>query len=63
MKKFNEANGIGIAQIDTLVNQLHYDVYDLNNYFKDCISYSLTVEKRKGLELFLKKIKQPTYIF
>jgi chorismate dehydratase len=32
-------------------------VYDLHKYYTENISYELTPEKRKGLELFLELIK------
>jgi chorismate dehydratase len=32
-------------------------VYDLQKYYTENISYELTPEKRKGLELFLELIK------
>lgn len=56
LKKFNEANAFGVAHIDKVVSELNYTFFDLNAYFKTCISYNLTEEKRKGLDLFLKKI-------
>jgi chorismate dehydratase len=57
---FNEANKIGIEKIDDVIKELNFDAYDLKNYFTKCISYNLTDEKRKGLNLFLQKI-QPYY--
>ena len=54
--EFNEANKAGIENINALVNGLHYDIFDLQKYFTQCISYHLDAEKRKGLDLFLKKL-------
>ena len=54
---FNEANALGIRQIDDVVQQVHFGGYDMKHYFTENISYKLTSHKRKGLELFLQKIK------
>jgi predicted solute-binding protein len=48
---------MGLSQIDAVVAQLQYTIYDLDLYFKKCISYELTDAKREGLRLFLEKIK------
>ncbi len=55
---FNEANELGISQIDEVAAQLHFEAYDMKHYFTENISYLLTDQKRKGLELFLQKIKE-----
>jgi chorismate dehydratase len=55
---FNRANGYGIQHIDEVVAEHPYDVYDLKTYYTTNISYRLTDEKRKGLALFLEKIKE-----
>jgi chorismate dehydratase len=57
VKEFNEANRFGIENISALLNELHYDIFDLQKYYTKCISYHLNDGKRKGLNLFLKKIK------
>ena len=54
---FNEANALGISQIDEVVQQVHFDAYDMKHYFTENISYQLTPQKQKGMELFLQKIK------
>jgi len=53
---FNAANKTGIENIAALLKGLQYDVFDLEKYYAQCISYHLDDEKRKGLDLFLKKI-------
>lgn len=55
---FNEANALGLQHIDDVIEENPYDVYDLKTYFTKDISYLLTDEKRRGLELFLSKIVQ-----
>ena len=54
---FNEANALGISQVDEVLQQVHFDAYDMKHYFTQNISYELTPQKRKGMELFLQKIK------
>lgn len=57
INKFNEANSLGIANIDAVIAENSYAVYDLNRYFKKDISYHLTSEKRQALDAFLAKLK------
>jgi chorismate dehydratase len=52
-KLFNEANAVGLKELDKIVAENPYSVYDLNTYFGENISYCLNDEKRKGLEKFL----------
>ena len=54
---FNEANAVGLHELDKVVAENPYSVYDLNTYFGKNISYCLTDEKRKGLERFLELLK------
>ena len=54
---FNEANALGISQMDEVVADTDFEAYDMKTYFTENISYELTAQKRKGLELFLQKIK------
>jgi chorismate dehydratase len=51
--RFNEANGIGLENIEAVVAENPYTKFDLHIYFTENISYRLTDEKRKGLQLFL----------
>jgi len=55
---FNEAHVLGLNQIDEVVQQLQFDAYDMKHYFTKNISYELTPQKRAGMELFLKKVKE-----
>lgn len=56
--KFNEANKKGLQHIEQVVAENPYTVYDLNAYYTRCISYELTEHKKKGMELFLQKLKE-----
>ncbi len=58
IESFNQANKVGIEQLDNVIAELSFEVYDLKNYFTQCISYNLTPQKQKGLELFLQKLKE-----
>ena len=52
---FNEANGIGLKNIDTVVEQLSHknNSYDLHTYFTKNISYTLDAAKKEGMAQFL----------
>jgi chorismate dehydratase len=53
IEKFNEANKVGLQNIDAVVNENVSPHYDLKKYYTQNISYELTQLKRKGLEQFL----------
>jgi len=52
---FNEANGLGLKNIDAVVDQLSNinNSYDLHTYFTKNISYNLDAAKKEGMEQFL----------
>lgn len=54
---FNEATGKGLGAIDEIVRSHPYPLFDLQNYFTRCISYTLDADKKKGLALFLEKLQ------
>jgi chorismate dehydratase len=55
IKNFNEANGLGLKNIDTVVDMLSRtnNSYDLNTYFTKNISYTLDAAKKEGMAQFL----------
>jgi len=55
---FNEVNVFGLNQIDNVVKEYNYFVFDLNEYYTRYINYELNDDKLKGLELFLKNISK-----
>lgn len=57
VKLFNEANGVGLHQLDDVIAENPYEFYDLHTYYTDNISYQLTEEKRKGMKLFLQLLE------
>jgi chorismate dehydratase len=54
---FNEANALGLKQIKEVINENPFPYFDLWKYYTSCISYQLNDDKRKGMELFLEKLK------
>ena len=58
MKYFNEANSIGLNKIDEVIKENPFPYFDLRQYYTSCISYTLDEEKRKGMGLFLEKLKK-----
>jgi chorismate dehydratase len=60
IEEFNAVLKYGVNNIDNAVNELNktYDKGFILDYLKNKISYKLDENKKVGLELFLKKIKQ-----
>lgn len=55
---FNNANALGLSQLDTIIASSAHAHYDIVTYFRENICYELTVERRKGMQLFLKGLEQ-----
>lgn len=53
IETFNAANAFGLEHIAHVAAENPYNKYDLAYYYQHNISYQLTAEKRKGLNLFL----------
>lgn len=58
IEEFNAANKYGLNHMDEVIAENPYPLYDLKRYYTQDISYQLTEDKRKGLELFLNKLKE-----
>lgn len=58
IQSFSEANAFGINKINEIVKENPYKIFDLKHYYTDCISFELDENKKKGLRLFLEKIKK-----
>ena len=60
IQKFNEALRLGVEDIPNLMYIMPTPKidFDLEKYFTENISYKLNEEKRKGLELFMKLMKE-----
>ncbi len=50
---FNEANAVGLKNIEAVIQENVCSVYDLRTYYTRNISFDLTDAKKKGLEYFL----------
>lgn len=57
INEFNEANSLGFKNLDKVIAENPFDFYDLDDYYRKCISYKLDDEKLKGLNLFLEKLR------
>jgi len=58
--EFDAANRLGIEQIDAVVAENPYPIFSLYDYFTKYLDYHLDIEKRKGLELFLRYLNNQT---
>jgi chorismate dehydratase len=56
IKGFNNANLVGLQNIDKIVGLNPYNIFDLKSYYTEFINYSLTDIKRNALQLFLGKL-------
>ncbi len=59
IEKFNAANAFGLQHIAAVVAENPYHKYDLSTYYTQNMSYVLTEDKRKGLNLFLSYFPEP----
>lgn len=57
LHQFNEANAQGLQHIEEVIQENPQTLFDLEHYYRNCISYELTEDKMKGLKLFLEKLK------
>lgn len=58
INEFNEAISLGISHIDEIVAATPFPLFDLKKYYNLHLSYPLDERKRKGMELFLKVIRE-----
>ena len=58
IKLFNQKNGEGLKNIEAVIRENECDYYDLHTYYTKNISYELTREKIKGMNLFLELVRQ-----
>jgi chorismate dehydratase len=54
---FDEANRSGLLQIDEVVAETPYDVFDLKEYYTRYIDYNYDYAKMQGKEIFLRLVK------
>jgi len=54
---FNKANCYGLDNLDKVIKATPCSFYDLHKYYTENISYVRDNDKKKGMELFLQKIR------
>lgn len=54
---FDAANGVGVKQIEEVIKENDFALYDLQKYYSENISYSLTEPKKTGMFRFLELLK------
>jgi chorismate dehydratase len=57
VRKFDEANRMGVEQIDAVVAENPYPLFNLHDYFTRHLDYRLDATKRQGLDKFLEYLK------
>ncbi len=55
---FNQANSVGLNQLDAVIAENNHSNYNLREYYTHNISYVLDDEKRKGMNKFLELLQQ-----
>ena len=58
---FNKANVAGLNNIDAVVRENNFPVFNLKDYYTEYISYNLDEPKKDGLALFLNKLKSTSF--
>lgn len=56
---FTAANALGLQQIDKIVAENPFELYDLEKYYTFHLSYELDDRKKKGMSHFLQVIHNP----
>lgn len=59
VRQFDRANKTGLEQIDRVVAENPYPIFDLHAYFTQYLDYDLNAAKRQGLEKFLSYLRVP----
>lgn len=58
IQSFDQAIGLGVNSLDQVVEQIGVIDIDLQTYYKKNISYVFDEQKKRGMELYLEKVKQ-----
>jgi chorismate dehydratase len=59
--QFNKSTCFGLSHLQKIAAESKYPLFDLYSYFSHYISYDLDDAKRRGMQLFLEKIKMGIY--
>jgi chorismate dehydratase len=54
IQEFNEANEVGLKNLDDVIKEHASQVYDLRKYYRENISYDFDAKKHEALQLFLR---------
>ena len=57
IQSFEEANALGLKNIDKVIAENPFPGFDLKKYYSSCIGYRMDERKKAGMELFLGKLK------
>jgi chorismate dehydratase len=55
---FNHCNKLGLQSIDQVVEKNPYTVFDLKRYYTHYLKYNLDDSMRRGMECFIKKVRE-----
>jgi chorismate dehydratase len=58
IQAFDEAVGLGVNNLDQVVDEIGLIDIDLETYYKKNISYTFDEQKKQGMELYLEKVRQ-----
>jgi chorismate dehydratase len=56
INQFNKTVGEGFQNLDKIITKENYENYDLQKYYTKNIDFDLNEDKRKGMNLYLKKL-------
>lgn len=57
IESFNKSNLLGLQQIDNVVNENPYELFNLKSYYSSYINYRLDENAKKGLDFFLSLLR------
>ncbi|MEO7306365.1 MAG: menaquinone biosynthesis protein [Ferruginibacter sp.] len=60
--KFDECVQMGMDNLDKIVTENRYPLFNLHDYYTRCIEYRTSAEKMYALDLFLQKISHPDHL-
>ncbi|HET6254689.1 MAG TPA: menaquinone biosynthesis protein [Puia sp.] len=58
ISRFDEANRMGVSQIEQVVQENPYSLFNLHDYFTRYLTYFLTANHRLGLEKFIAALRE-----
>mgnify|MGYP002777985722 CR=1 FL=1 len=58
VEKFNEANALGLQNLEAVLKTLQFPAFPLRDYFTKYLSYSLNKTKFEAMQLFLERINK-----